>query len=63
MVRGLMLVMFFAGVSSIIWMMVLGAIMVIEKNVPGGRRLAAPVGIALILVGLAVAAQGLITIR
>ena len=59
----LMLVMFFAGVSSIIWMMVLGAIMVIEKNVPGGRRLAAPVGIALILVGLAVAAQGLITIR
>jgi predicted metal-binding membrane protein len=49
----LMLVMFVVGVGSLGWMLALGVIMAIEKNVPWGRRLSAPVGIALLCWGLA----------
>ena len=56
----LMLVMFAVGLGSILWMIALGAIMVIEKNLPGGRRLAPPVGVALLVVGSATAVQGYI---
>jgi predicted metal-binding membrane protein len=44
----LMLLMFAVGVGSLIWMMVLAAIMAIEKNVLWGRRMSAPVGVILI---------------
>jgi len=44
----LMLVMFAVGVGSIGWMLALGAVMTIEKNMPWGRRLSAPLGVALI---------------
>jgi predicted metal-binding membrane protein len=44
----LMLVMFAVGVASLGWMLLLGAVMAIEKNVPWGRRLSAPVGSLLV---------------
>ena len=45
----LMLVMFVVGMGSLGWMLLLAALMAAEKNLPVGRRLAAPVGIALLL--------------
>ena len=44
----LMLVMFVVGTGSVGWMLVLAAAMAAEKNLPGGRRLAAPLGVALV---------------
>jgi len=44
----LMLVMFVVGMGNLGWMLVLAALMAAEKNLPIGRRLAAPVGIALL---------------
>jgi len=41
----LMLVMFAAGVAHLAWMGLLAVIMVVEKAVPGGRRLTLPVGL------------------
>jgi predicted metal-binding membrane protein len=54
----LMLLMFIVGTANIGWMLALGAVMAAEKNLPGGRRLAAPVGAVLILAGLWVAISG-----
>lgn len=45
----LMLLMFVLGTGSVGWMLLLGAAMAAEKNLPFGRRLAAPLGGALIL--------------
>ena len=47
----LMLLMFAVGTGNVGWMLVLGAVMAIEKNVPWGRRLSAPLGAALLLWG------------
>lgn len=52
----LMLLMFAVGTGSVGWMLALGAIMAIEKNVSWGRRLSAPLGVALLAWGAAVAA-------
>lgn len=54
----LMLVMFAVGVGNLAWMLVLGAVMAIEKNVRWGRQLSAPVGVLLLIGGLAVFALG-----
>src|SRR5438270_443449 len=48
----LMLLMFAVGVGNFGWMLVLGAVMAIEKNVSWGRRLSAPVGVVLLAWGL-----------
>ena len=48
----LMLLMFVVGVGNIGWMLALGAVMAVEKNMPWGRRLSAPLGVALVAVGL-----------
>jgi predicted metal-binding membrane protein len=56
----LMLLMFAVGVGSILWMLVLGGVMAVEKNMPWGRLLAAPLGIFLLAWGLALALTGLI---
>jgi predicted metal-binding membrane protein len=48
----LMLLMFAVGVGNIAWMVALGAILAVEKNVSWGRRLSAPLGIALLGWGL-----------
>ena len=45
----LMLVMFGVGVGSLALMLVLGGLTAIEKNLPSGRRLTHPVGVALVL--------------
>jgi predicted metal-binding membrane protein len=47
----LMLLMFGVGVGNIGWMLALGAIMAVEKNLPWGRKLSAPLGLALIACG------------
>lgn len=45
----LMLVMFGVGLGSLSAMLVLGGLTAIEKNLPWGRRLSRPLGVALIL--------------
>jgi len=40
--------MFVVGFGSLGWMFILAVLMSIEKNVPWGRRISAPLGIALI---------------
>ena len=54
----LMLLMFIVGTANIGWMLALGAVIAAEKNLPVGRRMAAPVGAVLILAGLWVAISG-----
>jgi predicted metal-binding membrane protein len=44
----LMLLMFVVGTGSLGWMLVLAALMAVEKNLPWGRRLSTPLGIALL---------------
>ena len=43
----LMLLMFGVGVGNIGWMLALGALMAAEKNLPWGRKMAAPLGVGL----------------
>jgi len=47
----LMLLMFAVGTGSIGWMLALGAVMAIEKNMPWGRKLSAPLGAVLLAWG------------
>jgi predicted metal-binding membrane protein len=51
----LMLLMFAIGTGSVGWMLVIGAVMAIEKNMRWGRKLSAPVGVALIAWGALIA--------
>lgn len=44
----LMLLMFAVGSSSLGWMLVLGVVMAVEKNLPWGKRISAPLGVLLI---------------
>lgn len=44
----LMLLMFAVGTGSLGWMLALAAVMAVEKNVAWGRRLSAPLGVALL---------------
>lgn len=44
----LMLLMFGVGVGNIGWMLALGVVMAVEKNMPWGRKLSAPLGLALL---------------
>ena len=52
----LMLLMFVVGAGNVAWMLVLGAVMAVEKNVAWGRRISAPLGAALVAGGLAMLA-------
>jgi predicted metal-binding membrane protein len=54
-----MLLMFAVGTGNIGWMLFLGALMAVEKNLPRGRRMSKPLGILLLMWGimLAVSAQ------
>jgi predicted metal-binding membrane protein len=49
----LMLLMFAVGAGNLGWMLVLGAVMAAEKNLPWGRHVSAPVGVVLLGGGLA----------
>jgi predicted metal-binding membrane protein len=51
----LMVLMFAVGIGSLGWMLTLGAVMALEKNVSWGTRISAPLGIALIIAGIAAA--------
>ena len=44
----LMLLMFVVGTGSMGWMLLLAAVMALEKNMPWGRRLSAPLGLGLL---------------
>ncbi len=55
----LMLLMFAVGVGNFGWMLVLGALMAIEKNLPWGRRISAPLGVVLVGCGVGLLAVGL----
>ena len=59
----LMLVMFAVGVGNIAWMLALGAVMAVEKNMPWGRRLSTPLGLFLLVSGLALVLTGAVSGR
>jgi predicted metal-binding membrane protein len=44
----IMLLMFVVGTGNVGWMLILGAVMALEKNAPWGRRLSHPLGFALL---------------
>ena len=44
----LMLLMFAVGTGNVGWMLALGAVMAIEKNMPWGQKLSSPLGVALL---------------
>ncbi len=44
----LMLLMFAVGTGNVGWMLALGAVMAIEKNMPWGRKLGPPLGVGLL---------------
>jgi predicted metal-binding membrane protein len=46
-----MLLMFAVGIGNVGWMLALGALMAMEKNMPWGRKLSAPIGVALLACG------------
>lgn len=48
----LMLLMFVAGITDLLWMLILGLVMAMEKNMPWGRRMSAPLGILLLAWGM-----------
>lgn len=56
----LMLLMFAVGAGSLIWMIVLAVVMGIEKNVPWGRKLSAPLGVLLVGAGLVLLTIGFV---
>jgi predicted metal-binding membrane protein len=45
----LMLLMFLVSTGSLLWMLLLGVVMALEKNLSWGRRLSAPIGVLLLL--------------
>jgi predicted metal-binding membrane protein len=53
-----MLLMFVVGTGSVGWMLVLGALMAIEKNMSWGRRLSTPLGVGLLAWSGAIVAGG-----
>ena len=56
----LMLIMFVVGTGNVGWMLLLGLAMATEKNQPWGRRLSAPLGLALIAAAAALTAAHLV---
>ena len=55
-----MLLMFAVGVGNLGWMLVLGVLMAIEKNLPWGRRFSAPLGVVLLGWGLTLGLQAVL---
>jgi predicted metal-binding membrane protein len=51
----LMLLMFLVGAGNLFWMLLLGAVMAIEKNMSWGRELSTPLGVSLVIAGCAIA--------
>ena len=55
----IMLLMFVVGTGNVGWMLALGAVMAVEKNMPWGRRLSRPIGGALLGAAVLVAGANL----
>jgi len=55
----IMLLMFLVGTGSVGWMLAIGTMMAVEKNVPWGRQLSAPLGFSLLLAAAAILALNL----
>jgi predicted metal-binding membrane protein len=55
-----MLLMFAVGVGNFGWMLILGALMAIEKNLPWGRRISALLGVLLLCWGLALGLEAVL---
>jgi predicted metal-binding membrane protein len=55
----LMLIMFAVGVGNLGWMLGLGTVMAIEKNLPWGRKLSTPLGVLLLSIGVGLLAANL----
>jgi predicted metal-binding membrane protein len=47
----LMLLMFAVGMGNVAWMLLLGVVMAVEKNLPWGRRISHPLGVVLLALG------------
>ena len=56
----LMLLMFAVGMGNLGWMLLLGAVMAIEKNLPWGRRCSVPLGLFLLCCSLAIALEAVL---
>jgi predicted metal-binding membrane protein len=56
----LMLLMFGVGTGNVGWMLLLGGVMGVEKNMPWGRRLSAPLGFSLIGGGALITILGIL---
>jgi predicted metal-binding membrane protein len=54
----LMLLMFAIGTGSLGWMLVLGAVMAAEKNLPWGEQMSRPLGLVLLIGGVAILIVG-----
>jgi predicted metal-binding membrane protein len=52
----IMLLMFVVGTGSVGWMMAIGALIAVEKNVSWGRQLTVPLGVGLLLASAAILA-------
>jgi predicted metal-binding membrane protein len=50
--------MFALGMANVAWMLGLGVVMAVEKNTAVGRRVSAPVGVALLTAGVIVVVAG-----
>ncbi len=53
----LMLLMFVVGIGNFGWMLALGTVMAVEKNMPWGKKVSAPLGVVLVGWGLALVAS------
>jgi len=57
----LMLLMFLVNAGSLVWMLLLGVVMALEKNFSWGRRLSASIGVLLFMGALAAVVDGILT--
>ena len=55
----LMLLMFAVGIGNLGWMLALGTVMAVEKNISWGRRMSAPLGVVLVAWGAYLLRSGL----
>jgi len=55
----IMLLMFVVGTGNVGWMLALGAIMAVEKNMPWGRHLSRPLGGALLAIAVVITGANL----
>jgi predicted metal-binding membrane protein len=55
----IMFLMFLVNTGSLVWMLLLGAVMALEKNFPWGRRMSAAIGMLLLIGAMAVVVNGI----